>query len=86
VPFQITGAIVRYDGLFLPNKKHKNIHEEVIKILKIIPLHEQPKQIEQTIGRVIAAAQLDATMSRWIPFLRQRNVSAMRLLKKQSTE
>lgn len=85
VPFQITGAIVRSDGLFLPNKKHKNIHEEVVKILKIIPLHEQPKQIEQTIGRVIAAVQLDATMSRWLPFLRQRNVSAMRLLKKQGT-
>jgi hypothetical protein len=83
VPFNITGTIVRIDGIFLPNRKHKQIHEEVIKILKILPLAEQSTQIEQTVGRVIAAAQLDTTMGKWLPLLRQRNVNVMRRLEIQ---
>lgn len=79
--FQITGTIIKGGGIFLPNRKHKIIHEEVLKILHILPLEERPKQIEQTIGRVIAATQLDDSMNRWLPLLREQNINVGRRLR-----
>jgi hypothetical protein len=81
--FQITGTIIKGGGIFLPNRKHKVIHDEVLKILQILPLEERPKQIEKTIGRIIAATLLDDGMNKWLPLLRQHNINVIRRLRKQ---
>jgi len=56
---EITGSIVTKDGLKLPNKKHKNIHEIVQKISMIEDSEIKLKELISVKGKALAALQVD---------------------------
>lgn len=64
VPKEITGSIVVDDGLKLPNRKHQQIHDEIISISKLDDSKEKLVLLNITMGRLIAASQSDSGLSR----------------------
>ncbi len=70
VPKEITGSIVIDNGLKLPNRKHQQIHEAVISISRMEDTRNKLALINITMGRLIAASQSDAELSKYIAPLR----------------
>lgn len=63
-PKEVTGSIIVNDGLRLPNRKHKKIHEEIDFLLKQEDSNEKLKAINAALGRVVAASQSDSLITR----------------------
>ncbi len=70
IPKEVTGSIVLQDGLKLPNRKHKKIHDEVISISKLDDSKEKLNLINRTMGRLIAASQSDPKLCSYVKSLR----------------
>ena len=71
---EITGSIVLDGGLKLPNRKHKQIHEEVNLISALDDTQEKLTLINKTMGRLIAASQSDTDISKQVDtFICEKN-------------
>lgn len=64
VPKEVTGTIVTGNGLLLPNRKHKDIHDEIITIFEQDNIEHRLELINTTVGKVIAASQVDPSFKR----------------------
>lgn len=82
-PKTVTGSIVIDDGLRLPNRKHKKIHEEIEQLLKAEDTKEKLKLLESTLGRAIAGSQSDPTLEKRVITLTQEKKRLESLLVKQ---
>jgi len=81
-PKVVTGSIVVNQGLRLPNRKHKNIHEESERILKLDDSDEKVKLLEVAIGRAVAGSQSDPALSQRVTALLQEKKRLTKLLAK----
>lgn len=79
-PSEITGSIVTKDGLLLPNRKHKQIHDEIVEASKQKNPNERLKILKVALGRAVAACQSDASIKKRVSSLIQEKKHAERLL------
>lgn len=70
-PKIITGSVVVQDGLRLPNRKHKLIHDEVEQLMKIDDAMDKVGKLDTIIGRAVAASQSDPSFVQRVEKLRK---------------
>lgn len=73
-PKRVTGSIIANGALRLPNRKHKQIHAEIISLLDVIDSEDKLCRIESTIGRVVAANQSDPALADCLKKLREERL------------
>lgn len=71
-PKVVTGVIVNEKGILLPNKRHKQIYEEYLKVQTTADPVEQMTLLTTLLGRVNAASQVDAKFTKKAESLTQR--------------
>ena len=76
---EVTGSIVTSENLLLPNKKHKNIHEQVQRSRNQTDLKLRLKDLRSSRGKAIAASQSD-------PRIRKRIITITTEIKKIEKE
>lgn len=81
VPKEITGSIVLNNCLKLPNRKHKQIYEEIISISNLDDSKEKLTLINMTMGRLIAASQSDPELCSYANLLRCEKNRVEKLVK-----
>jgi hypothetical protein len=79
-PKAVTGSIIVDQGLRLPNKKHKLIHEEVEQLLKLEDTVDKLDMLETILGRAIAGSQSDACITQRVKTLIQEKKRLENLL------
>lgn len=79
----ITGAVIRNNKLFVPNRKHKKIHDVSNQINNSDNQMDKLKLINSNIGRVNAASELDERMKKSLGGMYQKKSELSKIL--QST-